>query len=399
MRALRNSACVKFNRAPICGSPVRRTELCNLHPNKRTGCCVTTVGLALPHFWPPHQPHGGLVALLTSEASLSYSSLQSDCFIVVMSSPAKLRKALQQSRDGDQLEDTIENDSNLGGRESPLDDRTASSSLPIALSEERIKSILLGIVPCSNSDLGAAYKSTMKKLGMQQDGVALHEFEPKELCAMLRSSNHGMRAVACNIVKEMCQKVHGGSISARAAIQESLSNGLLLLLYTCAAQACKAVDAKMEVGEDGMSEPAAPIKDAQSICEAIGAVSTFDIFEQDTKWLMPDPTKLCRLASAACSLWRSCHFISSERKPIFVSTIMDMATTLTDAMIFFETHPKNAVAMAWEHRNEIYQIELSDKQFIRSLLMVISAKPRTKYAYIASRVIRNGTNVAEFCNR
>jgi hypothetical protein len=319
-----------------------------------------------------------------------------------MSSPAKLRKALQQSRDGDQLEDSTDNDSGLGGRESPLEglhDRAAFSNIQAVLSEERIKSILLGIVPCSNSDLSAAYKSTMKKLGMQQDGVALYDFEPKELCAMLRSSNHGMRAVACNIVKEMCQKVCGGSISAKAAIQESLSNGLLLLLYTCAAQACKAIDAKMEVGEDGMSEPAAPIKDAQSICEAIGAVSSFNIFDQDTKWPMPDPTKLCRLASAACSLWRNCQYISSERKPIFVNAIMDMATTLTDAMIFFETHPQNAAAMAWEHRKEIYQIELSDKQFIRSLLMVITAKPRTNYAFIASRVIRNGTNVAEFCTR
>ena len=310
-----------------------------------------------------------------------------------MSSPAKLKQALQLS------EDFAENETSLDGRESPMADRVASSSFPSTLTDERIKSILLGIVPCSNSDLGNAYKSTMKKLGMQQDGVALYEFEPKELCPMLRSSNHGMRAVACSIVKELCQKIHGGSASAKAGIQDALSGGLLLLLYTCAAQACKAVDAKMEVGDDGMSEPAAAIKDAQAVCEAIGALSTFNVFDEHTDWSMPDSTKLCRLASAVCSLWRNCHYLTSDRKICFVQVIMDMATTLTDAMIFFETHPRNAVAMAWEHRNEIYQIELSDKEFIRSLLMVCSAKPRTRYAYIASRVIRNGTNVTEFCNR
>ncbi len=314
-------------------------------------------------------------------------------FAADMSSPARLKQALQLS------EDFVENESSLGGREIPMADRVESAPLPSTLTDERIKSILLGIVPCSNSDLGNAYKSTMKKLGMQQDGVALYEFEPKELCAMLRSSNHGMRAVACSIVKELCQKIHGGSASAKAGIQEAISGGLLLLLYTCAAQACKAVDAKMEMGDDGMSEPAPAIKDAQIVCEAIGALSTFEVFDQNTSWPMPDSTRLCRLASAVCSLWRNCHYTSSDRKSCFAQIIMDMATTLTQALIFFETHPENAAAMVWEHRNEIYQIELSDKEFIRSLLMVCSSKPRTRYAYIASRVIRNGTNVMEFCNR
>jgi hypothetical protein len=227
----------------------------------------------------------------------------------------------------------------------------------------------------------------------------VYDFEPKELCAILRSSNRDMRTVICNAVKELCQKICGGSISAKACLQESLCNGLLLLLFTCAAHACKVVDAKMEVGDDGISEPAEPIKYAQSICEAIRAVSSFTIFDEDTHWPMPDSTKLCRLASAACSLWRNCHFGNLDRKRIFVAPIMDMASTLTEAMIFFETHPRNAVAMAWENRQEIYQIELSDKEFIRSLLMVCSAKPRTRYAFTASRVIRNGTNVTEFCRR
>jgi hypothetical protein len=333
-----------------------------------------------------------------------------------MSSPAKLREALQQAQRGESLESYEDQEGDLGGRESPLDnskekDHNSTQSLPAFLSEERIKSIMLGIVPCSNHDLGAAYKSTMRKLGMQQegvalhdfepkDGVALHDFEPKELCAMLRSSNADMRAISCNIIKDMCQKLKGGSASAKAGIQEAVSNGLLLLLFTCAAQACKAVDSKMEVGEDGMTEPAPQIKDAQSICDAISAVSTLENFEEHTAWPMPDASKLCRLASAVCSLWRNCHYVeSTNKKNVFVTAIMNMAFSITSALIFFETHPANATSMAWEHRSEIYQIELSDKQFIRSLLMVCTAKPRTLWAYTASRVIRNGTNVIEFCNR
>ena len=322
-----------------------------------------------------------------------------------MSSPAKLRKALQQAQSGESLENYEDQEGDLGGRESPLDnskekDHNSTQSLPAFLSEERIKSIMLGIVPCSNHDLGAAYKSTMRKLGMQQDGVALHDFEPKELCAMLRSSNAGMRAISCNIVKDMCQKIKNGSASAKAGIQEAISNGLLLLLFTCAAQACKVVDSKMEVGEDGMTEPAPQIKDAQSICDAISALSTLENFEEHTAWPMPDASKLCRLASAVCSLWRNCHYVgSTDKKNVFVTAIMNMAISITSALIFFETHPANATAMAWEHRSEIYQMELSDKQFIRSLLMVCTAKPRTLWAYIASRIIRNGTNVIEFCNR
>ena len=321
-----------------------------------------------------------------------------------MSSPAKLKKKVQQAQDGDMPENSEEQEGGLGGRESPLDsskDYTGTQSLPAFLSEERIKSIMLGIVPCSNHDMGAAYKSTMRKLGMQQDGVALHDFEPKELCAMLRSSNNGMRAIACNIVKDMCQKMRGGSASAKAGIQEAVSNGLLLLLFTCAAQACKAVDAKMEVGEDGMTEPAPQIKDAQSICDAIGALSKIEIFDEHTTWQLPDATKVCRLASAVCSLWRNCHYPNSSdhKKTIFVNAIMNIALSITEALIFYETHPMNSVAMAWEHRCEIYQIELSDKQFLRSLLMVVTAKPRTQWALVASRIIRNGTNVTEFCNR
>jgi hypothetical protein len=223
-----------------------------------------------------------------------------------------------------------------------------------------------------------------------------YDFEPKELCAMLRFDNQG-HVIAFNCVKEFCQKVRGGSVSAKATIQEALSQGLLLLMFTRAAQACRCIHAKMDVGDDGLSEVAAPIKEAQSICEAIDAVSSFAIFDEDTVWPMPDATKLCRLANAACSLWRNCHYVSPDRKLVFVHTIMDLATMLTTAMIFFEQHPKNAQWMAWEFRNEIYQMELSDKQFIRSLLMVLSAKPRTLYAYVASRVICNGTNVTEFC--
>jgi len=320
-----------------------------------------------------------------------------------MSSPTKLKKALQQAQGGDSLENSEEQESGVGGRETPLEnskDHPGSQSLPAFLSEERIKSIMLGIVPCSNQDMGTAYKSTMRKLGMQQDGVALHDFEPKELCAMLRSSNQGMRAISCNIVRDMCQKMGDGSALAKAGIQEAVSNGLLLLLFTCAAQACKAIDAKMETGEDGMTEPASQITDAQSICDAIGALSSIKIFEENTTWPLPDATKVCRLASAVCSLWRNCHYMgSADRKPVFVNVIMNIALSVTQAMIFYETHPMNAVAMAWEHRNEIYQIELSDKQFLRSLLMVCTAKPRTQWAFIASRVIRNGTNVTEFCNR
>ncbi len=320
-----------------------------------------------------------------------------------MSSPTKLRKALQQAQDADSLENS-EEQGGVGGRETPLDslkDLSGTPSLPVSLSEERIKSIMLGIVPCSNHDMGMAYKSTMRKLGIQQDGVALHDFEPKELCAMLRSSNHGMRAISCNIVKDMCQKLRDGSASAKAGIQEAVSSGLLLLLFTCAAQACKAVDGKMEVGEDGMTEPAPQITEAQSVCDAIGALSSFDIFDANTAFQLPDATKLCRLASAVCSLWRNCYYIGSaeNKKPVFVTAIMNMALTITQAMIFFESHPKNAVAMAWEHRGEIYQIELSDKQFLRSLLMVVTSKPRTQWAAIASRIIRTGTNVAEFCHR
>jgi hypothetical protein len=235
---------------------------------------------------------------------------------------------------------------------------------------------------------------------MAQDGVALHDFEPKELCAMLRSSNHGMRAISCNIVKDMCQKIHSGSASAKAGIQEAVNNGLLLLLFTCAAQACKAIDAKMEMGEDGKTEPASQITDAQAICDAIGALSVFQIFEEQTTWPLPDATKLCRLASAVCSLWRNCHFINStDRKTVFVNAIMNMALSITQALIFYETHPANAAHMQWEFRSELYQMELSDKQFIRSLLMVCTAKPRTQWTFAASRVIRNGTNVTEFCNR
>ncbi len=225
-----------------------------------------------------------------------------------------------------------------------------------------------------------------------------YDFGPQELVAMLRLKKQSN--IACNSVKEMCINIRKGSNGAKACIQEAVSNGLLLLLFTRAAQACKAIDAKMEVGEDGVTEAASQITDAQTVCDTIGALSVFEIFEEQTTWPLPDATKLCRLASAVCSLWRNCHFINStDRKTVFVNAIMNMALSITQALIFYETHPANADAMQWEHRVEIYQLELYDKQFIKSLLLVCTAKPRTHWAFIASRIIRNGTNVTEFCNR
>jgi len=226
----------------------------------------------------------------------------------------------------------------------------------------------------------------------------VYDFNPEELCAMLRNNN-GEQIVACNSVKEMCLNMRKGSASAKTCIEEALSKyGLLLLMFTCAGQACRAVDPKMEVGEDGLTEPATQIIEAQTICDAVSAVACLDIFDENTTLPLPDATKLCRLAGAVCSLWRNCHYINQpNRKPLFVNEIMNMALSITQAMIFFETHHFNS--MAWEHRSEIYQIELSDRQFLRSLLMVVAAKPRTRWAFLASCIIRNGTNVLEFCNR
>ena len=100
-------------------------------------------------------------------------SCQQPCSILSddMSSPTKLRKALKEAQGGEALENSDEQEGSFGGRESPLDnfkDTGGAQTLPAFLSEERIKSIMLGIVPCSNHDMGAAYKSTMRKLGMQQ---------------------------------------------------------------------------------------------------------------------------------------------------------------------------------------------------------------------------------------
>jgi hypothetical protein len=224
-----------------------------------------------------------------------------------------------------------------------------------------------------------------------------YDFEPQELVAMLRFNKQSN--IACNSVKEMCINICKGSTGAKAYIQEAVSKGLLLLLFTRAAQACKAIDAKMDVGEDGLSEAASEIIDAQSVCDAISALASLEIFEERTMMRLPDALKLCRLASAVCSLWCNCHYTDADRKNYFVHVIMNMALSITQALIFYETHPANADEMKWEHRAEIYQETLSDKQFIRSLLMVCNAKCRTPWASIASQVMRNGTNVIEFCNR
>jgi hypothetical protein len=229
----------------------------------------------------------------------------------------------------------------------------------------------------------------------------VYDFEPKELCAMLRRNN-GEQIISCNNVKEICADICKGSASAKACMQEALSNGLLLLMFTCAAHACNEVDSKLESCEDGTTEPSNHIKEAQSICLAIHAVASLEIFDENTTWPLPDATNLCQLSLAVCSLWKNCHYIdtdSVDRKLIFVNVIMNMALSLTQALLFFETHPQNAAAMAWDYRGEIYQSVFSDKQFLVSLLLVCRAKPRTQWTYVASRIIRLGTNFTQFCNR
>lgn len=229
----------------------------------------------------------------------------------------------------------------------------------------------------------------------------LYDFEPKELCSMLRKNN-GEQIISCNNVKEICANMRKGSASAKACMQEALSNGLLLLMFTCAVDACNAVDAKLEACEDGTTEPSNHIKEAQSICLAIHAVASLEIFDENTTLPLPDATNLCKLSIAVCSLWKNCHYIdtdSADGKLIFVNVIMNLALSLTQAFLFFETHPQSAAAMAWEYRGEIYDSVFSDKQFLVSLLMVCRAKPRTQWAYVTSRIIRHGTNFTQFCNR
>ena len=136
-------------------------------------------------------------------------------------------------RDDPDLNDDV--DSVDGGMTSPRQDDGALASLIRsasqggALSDQRVRSLMLGVVPCFNLALQECYSSAVTSLGTSNDHVSLEELRPEELPLLLKHGGH-IRLLALRMLESLGKILRTPDVeasqksAARAAIEAAVDH-------------------------------------------------------------------------------------------------------------------------------------------------------------------------------
>jgi hypothetical protein len=289
--------------------------------------------------------------------------------------------------------------SSLGPKEtfvSPAREEEADDVIIDPLSEDRIESVLLGAVPCLHAPLFAAYKAALRDIGLQSHSCTNRHFQPKELCALLRTSNDSIRKLGYRMIKNLSNDVENtGAVTSAGALKEMVQSGILPLLFVRLDELCKNSDAKMESGLQVFSATTLGIE-AFNVCEAISSLATAKVFDQETKSAFPDVTQLAVLAGAVVALMGNLFYHDgSDSNSVFSTAILDNLMMLIRSLHFFEGlwYPERGSVLF----EELYDNQLNNKKLMKSVVTIVQSMPRTQYALTGSMLIRYGTNSGNFC--
>jgi hypothetical protein len=206
-----------------------------------------------------------------------------------------------------------------GGMASPREAAGASAfqirnaSHASSLSDQRVRSLMLGVVPCFNPLLQECYSSAVTSLGTSNDHVSLEELRAEELPLLLKHGGH-IRLLALRMMESIGKMLRSPDTEdsqkrvARAAIDAAIESGIVPGLFLVAAQVCASIDAK--------SDPAGPVfVEAEAMIGALKALADEEVFPMNTALKLPDPSHIQWIAAAISNLWKISVFSGSTAGP------------------------------------------------------------------------------------
>ena len=207
-----------------------------------------------------------------------------------------------------------------GGMSSPRQDAAITSAMlarvatqASALSDQRVRSLMLGVVPCFNLALQECYSSAVTSLGTSNDHVSLEELQPEELPLLLKHGGH-IRLLALRMLESLGQILRSPDIeaskksAARAALELAIVNGVVPGLFLVAAQVCASIDTK--------SDTSGPVfVEAEAMIGALQALADLEVFPAHTALKLPDPSHIQWIAAAVSNMWKISVYQGSTAGP------------------------------------------------------------------------------------
>jgi hypothetical protein len=232
--------------------------------------------------------------------------------------PSLVPSGKKPRRDDHDLNDDA--DSVDGGMASPRLDVAISAAMLVrvatqasVLSDQRVRSLMLGVVPCFNLALQECYSSAVTSLGTSNDHVSLEELRPEELPLLLKHGGH-IRLLALRMLQSVGQILRTPDIeaskksAARAALDLAIVNGVVPGLFLVAAQVCASIDAKSDTSSPVFIE-------AEAMIGALQALANSQVFPSDTTLKLPDPSHIQWIAAAVSNMWKISVYHGSTAGP------------------------------------------------------------------------------------
>ena len=233
-------------------------------------------------------------------------------------SPAPSGKKTRRDSHSHDLNDDA--DSVDGGMASPRPDAAITSGMLAraatqggTLSDQRVRSLMLGVVPCFNLALQECYSSAVTSLGTSNDHVSLEELQSEELPLLLKHGGH-IRLLALRMLESLGRALRNPETetskksAARAAIEAAIECGVVPGLFLVAAQVCASIDSK--------SDPAGPVFiEAEAMIGALQALADLDVFPANTTLKLPDPSHIQWIAAAVSNMWKISVYQGSTAGP------------------------------------------------------------------------------------
>ena len=232
--------------------------------------------------------------------------------------PSLVSSGKKPRRDDHDLNDDA--DSVDGGMASPRPDIAITAAMlarvatqASVLSDQRVRSLMLGVVPCFNLALQECYSSAVTSLGTSNDHVSLEELQPEELPLLLKHGGH-IRLLALRMLESLGQILRSPDIeaskksAARAALELAIVNGVVPGLFLVAAQVCASIDTK--------SDTSGPVfVEAEAMIGALQALADLEVFPAHTALKLPDPSHIQWIAAAVSNMWKISVYQGSTAGP------------------------------------------------------------------------------------
>jgi hypothetical protein len=274
-----------------------------------------------------------------------------------------------------------------------------------ALSEGRIKALLMGSLPCYDPLFAEAYSDGMRKVsGSNRQSDTMEEITPVEL-RMLLCGGGKLRSLALAMMAYLGGKIlHGdnGTIAKKAveSIEIALRSGILPEIFNAAASAARQIETDFDRHGDAVVDIAsAAYGDIERAAEVLTSLANYSVFTPDGTLAMPTNSQLVTLAAAAASMIRVSSKLMNARLsaptgPLtlddsdFLSRCIRIAARLIQAHLFFGRHHRSSLDLAVLS----YYSEFKEPFFLQGCCKILLQLPKTEAGETMANILRQGTN-------